>query len=209
MIGILACEIGFWVVLAAGLGIRYFLGKQKLSTVLLLCVPALDVLLLTLICWDMLAHGTTADFAHGLGAVYLGFTIAFGHQIIARADVWFAHRFADGPAPAAIPKSGIGRVKYEWSQWLRMLACAAIASVVLLGITALVRDPSRTSELMSWIGRVWVVTAIWCVGWPVWYSVGLLTNTPRPGAKEGLRQATESGAAPETGAAPESNGTAR
>lgn len=178
VIGILACEIGFWLVLAAGLATRYFLGKQKLSTVLLLCVPVLDVLLLSLISWDMLANDTTADFAHGLGAIYLGFTVAFGHQIIAKADVWFAHRFAGGPAPVVLPKAGPSRVKYEWNQWFRMLGCAVIASVVLLGITFLVGDATRTAELTSWIGRVWIVTAVWFVGWPIWYTVGLVFAKP-------------------------------
>ncbi|MDI6023165.1 hypothetical protein QBL02_06365 [Leucobacter sp. UT-8R-CII-1-4] len=178
VIGILACEVSFWLVLAAGLATRYFLGKQKLSTVLLLCVPVLDLLLLSLISWDMLVNGTTADFAHGLGAIYLGFTVAFGHQIITKADVWFSHRFAGGPAPAALPKTGPARVKYEWNQWFRMLGCAVIASVVLLGITFLVGDATRTAELTSWIGRVWIVTAIWFVGWPVWHSVGLALAKP-------------------------------
>lgn len=171
VIGILACEIGFWVVLALGLGARYMVGLRRLSTVLLLCVPVLDALLLALIAWDLLVNGTTADFTHGLGAIYLGFTIAFGHQIIARVDAWFAHRFADGPAPGRVPKSGIVRVKYEWVQWFRMVLCAVITSAVLGGITLLVADPSRTSELVAWIARVWLVAGIWLIGWPVWYSV--------------------------------------
>ena len=171
VIGILVCEIGFWVVLALGLVVRYLGGQRRLSSVLLLCVPVLDALLLTLIAWDLLVNGTTADFTHGLGAIYLGFTIAFGHQVIARVDAWFAHRFADGPAPEGAPKSGMVRVKYEWVQWFRMVLCAVIASAVLGGITLLVADPSRTSELIAWSARVWFVTGIWLIGWPVWYSV--------------------------------------
>lgn len=172
VIAILVCEVGFWVVLALGLALRYLRGLRRLSTVLLLCVPALDALLLALIAWDLLANGTTADFTHGLGAIYLGFTITFGHQIIARVDAWFAHRFAGGPAPAVIPKSGMARVKHEWEQWFRMVLCAVIASAVLGGITLLVADPARTSELIAWIARVWIVAAVWLIGWPVWYSVG-------------------------------------
>lgn len=174
VIGILACEIGFWVVLALGLTARYLLRLRKLSTVLLLCVPLLDVLLLSLIAWDLLANGTTADFTHGLGAIYLGFTVAFGRQIIARVDVWFAHRFAGAPAPVKPPKSGLPRLKYEWGQWFRMLLCAIVTSTVLGGITLLVDDPARTGELIAWLARVWIVTGVWLIGWPVWYSVGHL-----------------------------------
>lgn len=174
VIGILACEIGFWVVLGLGLALRYLAGLRKVSNVLLLCVPMLDVLLLTLIAWDLLVNHTTADFGHGLGAIYLGFTVAFGHQIITRVDAWFAHRFAGGAAPAETPKSGISRVKYEWNQWFRMLLCAVISSVVLGGITLIVDDLTRTGELLAWILRVWFATAVWFIGWPVWYSVSHL-----------------------------------
>jgi hypothetical protein len=35
-----ACEVGFWVLLAAGLTARYLLRAHRLSTVLLLLVPS-------------------------------------------------------------------------------------------------------------------------------------------------------------------------
>ncbi|WP_353112712.1 hypothetical protein [Microbacterium sp.] len=171
LLGILICEIGFWAVLGGGLAARYLLRWRRFSTVLLLCVPLLDVALLSFISWDLLVNGATADFTHGLGAVYLGFTIAFGHQIIHRVDARFAHRFAGGPEPARPPKSGIPQLRYEWGQWLRMLLCAAIASVVLGGIILLVGDPSRTEQLAGWFWRVWLVTGVWLIGWPGWLSV--------------------------------------
>src|SRR5690606_15029020 len=103
-----------------------------------------------------------------------GFTVAFGHQIISSVDVWFAHRFAGGPAPVKAPTTGVAQVRYEWGQWGRMLLCAVIASAVLGAIVLLVGDPARTSELTSWFGRVWLVTAVWFVGWPVWASMSYL-----------------------------------
>lgn len=178
VIGIIACEIGFWAVLFAGLAARYLLRWRRVSSVLLLSVPVLDVLLLALIAWDLLANGATAEFVHGLGAVYLGFTIAFGHQIITHIDAHFAHRFAAGPAPFKVPKTGPVRVRYEWHQFLRMLLVAAIACAVLGGITLLVGDPSRTAELTKWFGRVGVITAIWFLTGPVW-AAGELILKPR------------------------------
>lgn len=171
VIAILACEIGFWVVLFGGLATRYLLRMRTLSTVLLLCVPLLDIALLSFIAWDLAVAGATADFTHGLGAVYLGFTIAFGHRIIARVDARFAHRFADGPPPVKIPKHGRVRVIHEWQDWSRMVVCALVSTAVLGGITWIVGDPARTAELVSWIWRVWLVTGIWLIGWPVWVSV--------------------------------------
>lgn len=179
-IAILACEIGFWVVLFGGLATRYLLRMRRLSTVLLVCVPLLDVALLSLITWDLGVAGATADFTHGLGAVYLGFTIAFGHSIITRVDAWFAHRFAAGPEPAKAPKHGRARLAHEWKDWGRMVLCAVIATVVLGGITWLVDDAARTAELVGWIWRVWLVTGIWLVGWPIWATV---SEAARPMAK--------------------------
>src|SRR5690625_7886734 len=98
LIGILASEIGFWVVLILGLATRYLLRWRKVSTILLLGVPVLDVFLLSLISWDLLVNETIADFTHGLGAVYLGFTIAFERQIISWLHSWFAYRFASSLA---------------------------------------------------------------------------------------------------------------
>lgn len=176
--GILVCEIGFWVVLVAGLAARYLLQLRRLSTVLLLCVPLLDVALLALIAWDLLANGQTADFSHGLGAIYLGFTVAFGHQIITRVDAWFAHRFAGGSEPAKPPKRGTARVRYEWAQWLRMLLCAIVASAVLSAIAWLVGDAERTEALFAWFARVWLATGIWLIGWPVWATIAQVARTP-------------------------------
>ncbi|MGO3147422.1 MAG: hypothetical protein ACTIJ6_07065 [Leucobacter sp.] len=179
VIGTLACEIGFWVMLAAGLITRYVLRLRRMSNILLFLVPMLDIALLALITWDLLVNQATAHFAHGLGAVYLGFTVAFGHQIIQRVDAWFSHRFADGPAPIKPPKSGVPQLRYEWGQWLRMLVCAVIASAILGAIVLLVGDVDRTSALVGWFGRIWLVTAIWLVGWPVWISVSYLIRGER------------------------------
>src|SRR5699024_4286857 len=122
----------------------------RLSTALLLGVPVLDAVLLILLTWDMLVNGATADFIHGLGAVYLGFTIAFGRSIISRVDAWFAHRFAGGPVPHRPPKHGLLRVKHEWREWGKMLTCAAISAGVLGAIILIVNDPARTEELTAW-----------------------------------------------------------
>ena len=174
--GIIACEIGFWIALFAGLALRYLARLRTLSTIVLLLVPILDLLLLALIAWDMLANGAHAEFAHGLGAVYLGFTVSFGHQIIHRVDAWFAHRFADGPKPAKPPRTGAGRVRHEWVQWVRMLLCAVISSAVLGAIILLVGDAARTEELLWWFARVWAVTGIWLIAWPIWVTVQFMSQ---------------------------------
>ena len=69
MIGIIvACEIGFWVLLGAGLAARYLLRARLLSTALLIAVPLVDVVLLAATAID-LRRGGQAGLTHGLAAV--------------------------------------------------------------------------------------------------------------------------------------------
>lgn len=100
---IVACEIGFWVLLLAGLACRYLLRRQLLSTILLALAPAVDLVLLIASVLD-LRGGGTATAVHGLAAIYLGVSVGFGHRMMHWADVRFAHRFAGGPPPAKKPR---------------------------------------------------------------------------------------------------------
>ncbi|MDA8369464.1 MAG: hypothetical protein M0026_06300 [Nocardiopsaceae bacterium] len=143
---IVFCETMFWVLLLAGLAVRYLLRRRRLSTLLLLLVPVLDVVLLTAIAVH-LASGAAADSSHGIGALYLGFTVGYGHSTIRWVDARFAHRFGGGPTPAKPPARGRERLRYEWRAWLRGLVACAIGAAVLAGLTAAVGDPARTAAL--------------------------------------------------------------
>src|SRR5919107_2656788 len=121
---IVACEIGFWVVLGAGLVARYLLGRRRLGGVLLALVPFVDLILLVATVID-LSGGATAGFTHGLAAAYLGVSVAFGPSMVRWADERFAHRFAGGPPPWRPPRGGRARTRYEWREWgLAVLAWA-------------------------------------------------------------------------------------
>lgn len=167
---IAACEIGFWVVLGAGLVARYVLRMRRLGAVLLVCVPLVDLVLLVATVVD-LRRGATANFTHGLAAAYIGFSIAFGHSMIRWADQRFAHRFADGPPPWKPPKGGWGRTRYEWREWGKGVLGAAVACSLLgLGVL-MVGDADRTAELVAWIYRLGIAIAIWFVAFPLWATL--------------------------------------
>jgi hypothetical protein len=127
---IAAAEIAFWVVLAAGLAARYLLRMRRTSVALLLGVPLIDVLLLAATALD-LARGEEAGYAHGLAALYLGFTVAYGHSVIAWADRHVAHRFGGGPKPVAVKRYGWDRAREEWRVWSRTLVAVLISLAVL------------------------------------------------------------------------------
>ncbi len=74
---VVAVEIAFWVLLAAGLTARYVLRLPRAGVALLIAVPFVDLVLLAATVID-LRGGATAGVAHGLAAVYIGVSVAFG-----------------------------------------------------------------------------------------------------------------------------------
>ena len=171
---IIACEVGFWVLLVGGLAARYLLRARRLSTALLVSVPLVDVVLLAISVLD-LRRGGEATVAHGLAAVYIGVSLAFGHQMIDWADQRFAHRFAGGPAPVRPPRSGRAHAARERRQWGRHLLAYVTAAAVLGLFTLLVGDVTKTAPL-------WVVMAPWGIGVVIDFVVSFsYTLSPRRG----------------------------
>lgn len=167
---IVGCEIGFWVVLGAGLGARYLLRLRRLGAALLLCVPLVDLVLLVATVLD-LRRGAVANVTHGLAAAYIGFSLAFGHSMVRWADQRFAHYFAGGPPPWRPPKRGPERVRYEWREWGKAVVAWSV-SCLLLGLAVLVvGDATRTAALVEWMGRLTMVVVIWFVAAPLWATL--------------------------------------
>ncbi|XRQ15630.1 hypothetical protein ACN3XK_33535 [Actinomadura welshii] len=162
---IVGCEIGFWIVLGAGLAARYALRWRRTGAVLLLCVPLIDLVLLAATAID-LRGGATAGAGHGLAAAYLGYSVAFGHSMVRWADERFAHRFAGGPPPRGKPKYHPERTRYEWREFGKAAVATAIACGLLLAMIVLVGDSERTAALAAWLGRLGVVLAVWSI-WPI------------------------------------------
>lgn len=130
-----------------------------------------------------LRRGATPDWTHGLAAVYLGFSVAFGPRMIDWSDQRFAHRFAGGPPPTKPPASpSWARVSHEWREWGRMVVAGGIASALLLVMIWYVGDAARTQELWGWMYRMGLVTTVWLVGWPVWESIKVATSGPPAGS---------------------------
>ncbi|MPR00044.1 hypothetical protein GB931_19390 [Modestobacter sp. I12A-02628] len=175
---IIACEIGFWVVLGAGLLARYVLRRPRLGAALLVCVPLVDVVLLVLTAVD-LGRGAEPESAHGLAALYLGFSVAFGHDMVRWADVRVAHRFAGGPPPAPRPPAGSpARQALEWRSFRLALLAAAVAATVLGGLLLVVPDGTDTTALRDFFPVLGVVLAVWLVTGPLWTARRRPVPTP-------------------------------
>ena len=128
---ILACEIGFWVAIVLGLAARYLLRRPALGAALLVMAPVLDLVLLVATALH-LRSGAEPGAAHALAAIYLGFSIAYGHAMIRWADVRFAHRFAGGPAP--VKRYGAAQTRASWLDVGRTGLAALIAVAVMAGL---------------------------------------------------------------------------
>ncbi|MGW6941102.1 hypothetical protein ACWGF3_19170 [Streptomyces xanthophaeus] len=145
---IIACEVGFWVLLAGGLALRYLARMPRLGAAVLLCEPLLELVMLVVSTLD-LKNGGEPGWTHGLAALYIGYTVAFGHYTVKWLDRHAAHRFAGGPKP---PGAGYGtaRALHEWKLWLRTLLGAAVAVGLLQAAIWYVGDAADTGPLESW-----------------------------------------------------------
>lgn len=162
---ILICEVAFWVALAAGLVCRYLLGWKRVSTVLLVATPIIDVVLLGITFADLVTGGDS-KFAHGLSAFYIGFSITHGPRTIAWADRWSAHKWAGGPKPEREALYGDEERRYQWREFRRAGLSGVIAAAVLV-IGLVLTDPGKTFWLYYWLIVVAFVILTWLVIGPI------------------------------------------
>ena len=156
---IIICEVAFWVLLVGGLALRYLAKAPRAGAAVLLCEPLLELVLLVVTAID-LRNGAEPDWKHGLAAVYIGFTVTFGHYTIKRADAWFLHRFADGPPPVKPPRYGKARAVHEWMLAARTVGGAAIGAALLQLAAWYVGDAGQSESLRDWQMRLAVFAGI-------------------------------------------------
>ncbi|WP_395573234.1 hypothetical protein [Streptomyces sp. BK79] len=166
---IIACEVGFWVLLALGLGARYLLKWRRTSVVLLLCEPVLELVLFAVTAYD-LKNGAEPGWEHGLAALYIGYTVAYGHYTIRWLDGHAAHRLGGGPPPVKPPRYGRARAAHEGRLWLRTLLGAAVACALLQGAVWYVGDGDVSSlRAFQWVAvRVAAIHGLVALGYLIW-----------------------------------------
>jgi hypothetical protein len=168
LIAIIACEIAFWVAIVGGLTARYLLRLPRLGTVFLVAAPLVDLVLLALVAVDLLGGGT-ASWHHGLAAVYIGVSVAYGHRMVTWADVRFEHRFAGGPPPERL--TGRRYTARCWGDVARTTLAVLVAGGIVGGLVVLVGAPERTAELQGAVGVMGLVLGIdllWAISYSIW-----------------------------------------
>ncbi|HYZ67427.1 MAG TPA: hypothetical protein VE666_06420, partial [Mycobacterium sp.] len=118
---------------------------------------------------------------HAFAAVYVGFAVALGQRTVARADEWFAHRFAGTPRPAHDDRDRLTR---EWALFRRAAVAWAVASAILVALTAVAGDFHRSAALLGYIGVLSVALALWYVIGPLPAQLAARRASP-PSIKNG------------------------
>jgi len=164
---IIACEVGFWIVVVAGLLVRYRLRRPRAGAAVLWSVVALDLALLIAVGVD-LHGGASVNNIHTIAGLYLGGSIAFGPRMVRWADVRFAYHFAGGPPPVKAPKTGAAAVRYEWVLFGQWLIAALITAAAIMVLALTVADAAQRTGLYGGFAAIGVVTVIWFVSGPAW-----------------------------------------
>lgn len=168
LVAIIACEVAFWLAILGGLAARYVWGKPKLGAVLLAMVPVVDLFLIALVTVDLMG-GATASWHHGLAAIYVGISVAYGRRMVAWADTKFRQRYADGPPPEQL--YGWAYTIKCWGDVLLTLLAVGIAAGLLLGMIYLVGSPARTEALLGYFPILVIILGIdviYSVSYTIW-----------------------------------------
>ncbi|MDW0116698.1 hypothetical protein QTL97_07105 [Sporosarcina thermotolerans] len=151
---IVACEIGFWLVIAAGLITRYIFNRKRIGLFFLALTPVLDLFLLIVTASD-LYNGATATQVHALAAIYLGVSIAFGKSMIRWADERFVYYIKkQGTKPAR--RSGMAYAKHSLKGSLQHVLAFIIGGAFLYLMIYWIDDPDRTQSLSDML-KLWLL----------------------------------------------------
>lgn len=151
---IVISEVGFWVLILAGLITRYLLKLKKLGLFLLALTPVIDLVLLIATSVD-LYNGATATQVHGIAAIYIGVSIAFGKSMIAWADIRFQYYVVKkGPKP--VKRYGFDYAKHYLKSWGQHVLAYLIGVGILFSLIYFINDATRTEVLAGFL-KVWTV----------------------------------------------------
>ena len=168
---IVTAEVLFWVFLLGGLSLRYIVRARRASSGLLIAVPLVDLALLVFVTIDI-AGGADPSQPHALAALYLGFTVAFGHSVVRWADVRFRHRFAGGPAPTRPPKGSRAEARAVWIEWARTVLAAVIAAAGLLVMIMVDGGGTPSSIETAAQHPYWATMLLLCIVVVLWFLAG-------------------------------------
>lgn len=165
---IVACEIGFWVFIIAGLVTRYIFNQKRAGLVLLAMTPVVDVVLLIVTSVDIY-HGATATIAHSIAPLYIAISLVYGKSMVRWADERFLYYIKrEGPKPKR--RIGMDYAIHSMKGSLLHVLAYAIGGAMMLGMIAYIGDESRTTEIWNTL-KVWGIVVLIDNGISVTYFI--------------------------------------
>lgn len=162
---IVCCEILFWIVIVAGLIVRYGFRREKLGFRLMAMSPVIDIVLLVLTVFD-LSRGSTATLAHGLAAIYIGVSLAFGKQMIAWADGVYRRVILR----EQVAKERISRARRERNGFYRHILAFLIGGALLGAMILWLGNTEQTKSLLRTL-QLWGLVLVIDGGISMSYTV--------------------------------------
>ncbi|MFF5994897.1 hypothetical protein AAGS61_09085 [Lysinibacillus sp. KU-BSD001] len=149
---IILAEIAFWIAIIAGLIARYILKKERLSIIFFLLTPIIDFALFMLTAID-LKNGQAATAVHGIAAIYIGVSVAYGKTFIDWADEKFRIWIVKQPNTK---ERLVGRAKgvHEVKLWMRHIVAYAVGGVLLWAMIQYIGQAGDTTTLQQML-KVW------------------------------------------------------
>ncbi|ATP40613.1 hypothetical protein CSE16_11435 [Solibacillus sp. R5-41] len=151
---IVACEIGFWIVILLGLITRYILKFERLGLFFLALTPVIDLILLIVTATD-LYNGATATQVHAIAAIYLGVSVAFGKSMIHWADERFVY-YIQKKGPKPIRKTGYAHARHSMKGSLQHVLAYIIGAAFLVAMIFFINDPARTEVFLETL-KIWAL----------------------------------------------------
>ncbi|MDZ5783097.1 hypothetical protein [Marinococcus luteus] len=154
---IIGIEIAFWLVIGAGLIIRYVFQMPRLGLFFLALTPILDLVLLVAASVDLMG-GARATTAHAIAAIYIAVSVVFGKQMIRWADERFRYYIMrQGNKPPRLYGYA-----YSWKyfkDWVKHVLAYVLGTGLLWGVIFLVNNADRTEALSGTI-KLWSLIVV-------------------------------------------------
>lgn len=165
---IVACEVGFWVFIIAGLVTRYIFNKKKMGLILLAMTPVVDLVLFIVTGVD-LSRGAEPTFAHAIAPIYIAVSIVFGKSMIRWADERFLYYVKrEGPKPPR--RLGMDYAKHSMKSSLQHVLSFVIGGAMLLFMIYYMGTKVDTSTLQDTL-QLWVIIVIVDVAFSATYFI--------------------------------------
>lgn len=147
---IIAAELLIWVCISLIIFSRYKLKNKPLSVFFFIWMIIINIILLILTAVD-LKSGSTVTFAHGLAAIYIGISIAFGSQMIGYADRMYQNYFLKEHTPIEKPTK-----RQKLMTTLRHFLAYIIGAGLLYIMIQYIGNEQATGKL-QWFIKIWTI----------------------------------------------------